>query len=45
MMDDIYNKNVNMMNYPSSSNSELTNSTKNLDKIEFTPYNFTDEVD
>ena len=33
------------MNYPSSSNSELTNSTKNLDKIEFTPYNFTDEVD
>ena len=49
MMNDVYNNNninnISMMNYPGSSNNELTNPKINLDKIEFTPYNFTDEVD
>jgi len=47
MLSDIYidkNKNSRIINYPSNSNNELSEPKKNFDNIEFTPYNFNDEV-
>ena len=50
MLSDIYidknrnTKNNNIINYPSNSNNELIEPKKNFDNIEFTPYNFNDEV-
>jgi hypothetical protein len=47
VLSDIYIKNnVNrMMDYPSNSNNQLSVPKVNIDNIEFTPYNFNDEVD
>lgn len=46
MVSDIYiDKNRNhMIDYPSNSNNELTDPKKSFENIEFTPYNFNDEV-
>jgi len=49
MLSDIYidktrNTKNNIINYPSNSNNELSEPKKNFDNIEFTPYNFNDEV-
>jgi len=45
MLSDIYTKKNHIISYPSNSNNELTVPKTNFDNIEFTPYNFNDEVD
>jgi hypothetical protein len=41
----VYNSGNRVIDYPSNSNNELTVPKANFDNLEFTPYNFTDEVD
>ena len=44
MQSNIYIKNNNIFDYPSNSNNELDIPKKNIENIEFTPYNFNDEL-
>ena len=46
-LSDIYleqNRQTRMMNYPTNSNNELTIPKVNFENLEFTPYNFNDEI-
>lgn len=47
VLSDVYAKNnhVRMMDYPSNSNNQLSIPKVNIDNMEFTPYNFKEEVD
>ena len=47
MLSELYNKNnVNrIIDYPTNSNRELTIPKVNIDNVQFTPYNFNEEVD
>lgn len=44
MQTDIIIKHNNIFDYPSNSNNEVDIPKKNIENIEFTPYNFTDEI-